>query len=212
MRALVAQLGCIALSVDYRLAPEAPYPAALNDCRAALAALHAMPQVDPARIAVRGVSAGGGLALGLGLMARDARAQPIAHLHLIYPMLDDRTERNFRPRHFVWNAAANRFGWGALLAGQDRANPPAYAAPARARDYAGLPPVFLAVGSIDLFAPENLTAATRMIADGVAVELHLYPGAYHGFNLVADSRVAQAFARDSLAAIERHLNVERIGA
>lgn len=212
MRTLVGRLGCVALSPEYRLAPEAPYPAALRDCHAALVALGAMPQVDPARIAVRGVSAGGGLALALGLLAREDQAPAIAHLHLIYPMLDDRTGPDCGNGHFVWTAAANRFAWDAQLANVDRSAPPAFAVPARARDLTGLPPIFLAVGAIDLFAQEALTIAGRMISAGVSVDLHVYAGAFHGFNQIAASRVAQAFARDSLAAIERHLNLGEISA
>lgn len=206
MRALVGRLGCIALSPDYRLAPEAPYPAALNDCHAALVVLATMAQVDLARIAVRGVSAGGVLALGLGLLAREDKTPPIAHLHLIYPMLDDRTGIVPFSGQFVWTAAANAYGWDALLANVDRSAPPAYAVPARAPDFSGLPPVFLAIGAIDLFAKEALDVAGRMIEVGVPVEFHMYPGAFHGFNLIARSRVAQTFVRDSFAAIERHLN------
>lgn len=210
MRALVGQLGCIALSPEYRLAPEAPYPAALRDCHAALLTLGAMLQVDPARIALRGVSAGGGLALALGLLAREGQAPAIAHLHLIYPMLDDRTGPVSGKSHFVWTAAANRFAWDAHLANVDRSDPPGFAAPARARDLTGLPPVFLAVGAIDLFAQETLTIAGRMIAAGVSVDLHVYAGAFHGFDQVLGSRVAQAFERDSRAAIQRYLNMEEV--
>ena len=206
MRALVARLGCVALVPDYRLAPESPYPAALRDCQAAMAALRTMPDVDPTRIAVRGVSAGGGLALALGLRARDEGRFAVAHLHLIYPMLDDRTGPDRFNGQYVWTAAANRFAWDALLAGVDRDAPPPYAVPARATDMSGLPSVFLAVGAIDLFAQEALSVAGRLISAGVPIELHVYPGAFHGFNLVADSPVAKAFDRDSCAALERSLH------
>lgn len=210
MRALVARLGCVALVPDYRLAPESPYPAALRDCQASMETLRTMPDVDPARIAVRGVSAGGGLALALGLLARDEGGFEVAHLHLIYPMLDDRTGPDRHNGHFVWTAAANQFAWNALLAGVDRDAPPPYAVPARAMDLSGLPPVFLAVGAIDLFAQEALSVGARLISAGVPVEMHVYPGAFHGFNLVADSPVAKAFDRDSCAAIERYLHHGRI--
>ena len=209
MRELATRLDCVVVSAEYRLAPEHPYPAALDDCHAAL--LWIMREadalkIDPACVGVRGVSAGGGIALGLGLCARDRKSAPIAFLHLVYPMLDDRTGAHpFTGRH-VWTAAANRYGWDAILNGQDRANPSPYAVPARAGDLAGLPPVFLAVGSIDLFAGEDLALASRLIDAGVPVELHLYPGAYHGFIQVTGTRPAAAFARDSLAALDRAMN------
>jgi triacylglycerol lipase len=118
-------------------------------------------------------------------------------------MLDDRTAEHPFTGKYVWPASSNRFGWDAFLRGQDRANPSVYAVPGRAQNLAGLPPVFLAVGSIDLFAGENLSLATRLIDAGVAVELHMYPGAYHGFVLVADSCAAKAFEGDSIAALRR---------
>ncbi|MFW2829260.1 alpha/beta hydrolase [Sphingomonas sp. ID0503] len=202
-RLFARALQCVVLSPDYRLAPEHPYPAALHDCQAALRWLRESGFVDPTRIAMRGVSAGGGLALGLALLERDEGAPPISHLHLLYPMLDDRTGEHPHNGRYVWNAAANRFGWASLLAGQDRAAPPPYAVPGRAADVSGLPPVFLAVGAIDLFADEALALASRLMAAGVPVEMHLYPGAYHGFNLVEGSASATALHRDGLAALAR---------
>jgi acetyl esterase/lipase len=207
MRKLVGEMGCIALSPEYRLAPEVPYPGPFFDCLAAIEALHALAEVDSARVAVRGVSAGGGLALALGLAARDGQTREISHLTLVYPMLDDRTGPHPVTGQFVWTGKANCFAWTAFLANVDRSEPPPYAVPARARDFIGVPPVFIGVGSIDLFAQEALSVAGRMICDGVSVELHLYPGAYHGFNLIEDSRAAKAFRRDSYAAIKRNLHI-----
>jgi len=206
VRTLARGLGCAILSPDYRLAPEYPYPAALDDCHAALAWLAALPQVDPARIGIRGISAGGGLALGLALRVRDERATTLCCLHLVYPMLDDRTAEHPFNGRFVWTASANRFGWQAMLGDHDRDHPAPYAVPGRAHDLADLPSTFVAVGSIDLFADEALALASRLMAAGVPVELHLYPGAFHGFILVAASRVAKAFERDSLAALTRAFN------
>jgi triacylglycerol lipase len=206
MRELARNLACVVLAPDYRLAPESPFPAALDDCDAALTWLHreaAALSIDEQRVTVRGASAGGGIALGLALLARDRKNPPISFLLLVYPMLDDRTGEHPFTGKYVWPAASNRFGWDALLRGQDRVNPSVYAVPGRAQNLAGLPPVFLAVGSIDLFAGENLSLATRLIDAGVAVELHMYPGAYHGFVLVADSRAAKAFQGDSIAALRR---------
>jgi triacylglycerol lipase len=121
---------------------------------------------------------------------------------LVYPMLDDRTTGTPSTGHYVWPLAANRYGWASLL-GSAAANPPAEAVPARATDLSGFPPTFLAVGDIDLFAGEDLAFAQALLAAGVPTELHLYPGAYHGFVLVAAAGCAQAFARDARAALAR---------
>lgn len=209
MRALVRALGCVGLSPRYRLAPEHPHPAALDDCAAGLAWLAEQADplgVDPARIAVRGVSAGGGLAAGLALRVRDASGPAIRHLQLVYPMLDDRTEASAASGQFVWTVAANRYGWGALLRGHDPAQPPAYAVPARATRLAGLPSTFVAVGSIDLFVAEDVAFAGRLLQEGVPIELHVYPGAYHGFAALAGTRPAETLRRDETAALARALS------
>jgi triacylglycerol lipase len=202
MRRLAHDLDVVILSVDYRLAPETPYPGPLDDCFAALLWLRAQADVlgvDPARIAVRGVSAGGGLAAGLSLYARDRGGPDIGFLLLVYPMLDDRTVKQpFAGRH-VWPIAANRFGWQSYLGRS--ADVSAYAAPARADDLTGLPPTFIATGSIDLFAEEDIAYASALIRAGVPVELHVYPGAYHGFDMVVKSAAARAFLRDENAAL-----------
>lgn len=206
MRQIVADFGCVALSVEYRLAPEFPYPAALTDCHEALAWLDREAEdlgIDRGRIGVRGVSAGGGLATALALYARDKGGASIAFLHLVYPMLDDRTGAHPVGGKFVWTADSNRYGWDALLRGQDRARPSPYAVPGRCDDVAGLPPVFIAVGGIDLFVGENIAFAGRLIDAGIATELHVYPGAYHGFAGVVGSGVGQAYARDSMDALRR---------
>jgi triacylglycerol lipase len=206
MRALVRELGFVALAPRYRLAPEHPHPAALDDCHASLVWLAERARdlrIDQSRIAVRGVSAGGGLALGLALRARDGNGPAIRHLQLVYPMLDDRTEATAGTGQFVWTTAANRFGWGALLRGHDRAHPPAYAVPARVASVAGLPPTFIAVRSIDLFVGEDIELARRLATSGVPVELHVYPGAYHGFAALAGTRPAETLRRDETAALAR---------
>lgn len=202
---LAEALGCVILSVGYRLAPENPWPAPSDDCLAGLSWLHAAAGelgIDRARIAVRGVSAGGGLAAGLTLRVRGRSDLAIAYLMLVYPMLDDRTAGTPSTGHYVWPLAANRFGWASLL-GAAADNPPAEAVPARAGDLTGFPPTFLAVGDIDLFAGEDLAFAQALLAAGVPTELHLYPGAYHGFVLVAAAGCAQAFARDARVALAR---------
>ena len=206
MRELARELDCVVVSAEYRFAPEHPFPAALEDCHAALCWIDRQADalgIDRARIGVRGVSAGGGIALGLGLYARDRASVPLSFLHLVYPMLDDRTGAHPHAGKHVWTAAANRYGWNAVLKGQDRDAPSPYAVPGRATDLEGLPPVYLAVGSIDLFVGENLALARRLIDAGVQTELHLYPGAYHGFVQIAGTRPAEAFRRDSHAALRR---------
>lgn len=199
------------VSIDYRLAPEHPYPAALDDCHAVLQWLHddgPSLGLDPDRIAVRGESAGGGLAAALCLRARD-RGPKIAFQLLIYPMLDDRTcvtdEPNPFAGEFVWDAASNAFGWASWLgrpAGS--ADVPHLAAPARATDLAGLPPTMIAVGALDLFIDENLDYARRLIRAGVPTELYVATGAFHGFEaMVPDAQVSRAFTDRCLDALRR---------
>ncbi len=212
-RQMAAELGCCIVSVDYRLAPETVFPGAIEDCCAALAWLFANSDalgVEPARVGVMGESAGGGLAAALALMARDRGLPRLAFQHLIYPMLDDRTGQDGDPHafegEFLWTAHNNRFGWRALLGerygGQDV---PAYAAAARARDLAGLPPAFIATGALDLFLEEDLDYARRLARAGVALELHVYPGGFHGFDYAPDAGVAVQARGDSRAALARAL-------
>jgi acetyl esterase/lipase len=182
--------GAVTVSVGYRLAPEHPYPAALDDCADALAWMTTAlgPRgIDTARIAVFGASAGGGLAVALALRLRDEGIALPRQLVLAAPMLDDRPGP--RPNHVdlgVWDSEHNEEAWAAVLgsrAGGD--DVPAYAAPARADDYRGLPPVHLDVGALDLFLHENLTLVRRLADDAVPVELHVHPGAFHGFEQLA---------------------------
>jgi acetyl esterase/lipase len=211
VKSIVAQVGCAAVSVDYRLAPETPFPGSVEDCYAALAWLHAHAAelgVDVDRIAIGGGSAGGGLAAGLGLLTRDRGKIPLAFQLLIYPMLDDRTVSTSDPHpytgEFLWTHDANRFGWAALLGqapGSAGVSP--YAAAARVERLAGLPPTYICVGALDLFLEEDLEYARRLMREGVPTELHVYPGAYHGFNLIPDAQVTLAFTRDFLDALRR---------
>jgi acetyl esterase/lipase len=209
LRQVVAAAGCVAVAVEYRLSPETPFPGQLDDCYAALAWLHAEAEglgVDRARIAVGGDSAGGGLAAGLALLARDRGELPLAYQLLLYPMLDDRTGSTVEPGPFagewVWTREANRFGWEAFLGrapGGDGVSP--YAAPARTASLAGLPPTFVGVGDLDLFLDEDLAYARRLIHAGVPCELHVYPGAVHGFYNAAGAAVADRAIRDYLRAL-----------
>ncbi len=213
VKRIAAEVGCAVVSVDYRLSPETPFPGQLEDCYAALAWLRGAFTdlgVDPDRIAVGGDSAGGGLAAGLALLARDRGEIPLAYQLLIYPMLDDRTASTVEPPvmcgEFVWNRDANRFGWNAFL-GQEPggADVSPYAAPARAESLAGLPPAFIGVGDLDLFAEEDIAYAGRLIRDGVPTELHVYPGAIHGFYNIPGAAIAEAATGDYLDALRRAL-------
>lgn len=212
-RVLCADLGCAICSVDYRLAPETPHPGSLEDCYAALQGLVARSaelRVDPKRIGVMGESAGGGLAAALALLARDRGGPALAFQHLIYPMIDDRTCVCEDPHplagELVWTRQDNIFGWTSLLGRKPGgAGVPAYAAAARATDLTRLPPAFLYVGALDLFLEENLDYARRLTRAGVPVELHVYPGAFHAFEMAVGARTTDAAARDSRAALRRAL-------
>lgn len=209
--AYARELGAVVVSVDYRLAPETPHPGPVEDCYAGLAWLNANAEalgVDQGRIVVTGESAGGGLAAALVLLARDRGAIPIAFQHLVFPMLDDRTVTAADPSpyfgQFVWTPQSNRFGWASLLGaapGGPDVSP--FAAPARASDLAGLPPTFIICGALDLFLEEDLDYARRLMRAGVPTELHIYPGAPHGFMFVPDAEVTRTFARDSMAALAK---------
>jgi acetyl esterase/lipase len=211
-RALVTELGCVLVTVEYRLAPETPHPGPIEDCYAGLAWLYAnAPElgVDRARIGVMGESAGGGLAAALALLARDRGEYPLAFQQLIYPMLDDRTavgEPHPYTGEFIWTPESNHFGWSSLL-GHEPGRPDVspYAAPARAESLAGLPPTYLSTGSLDLFLEEDLEYARRLIRAGVPVELHVYPGAVHAFDFAAFSPVSVQAINDSKAALRRAL-------
>jgi len=212
-KATVREIGCVVVSVDYRLSPDTAHPGPVEDCYAALKWFHANAAslgVDPARIAIGGESAGGGLTAALGLLARDRKEVPVVFQLLIYPMLDDRTVTRDDPHpfagEFIWNAQSNRFGWHSLLGhepGLPGVSP--YAAAARADDVSGLPPTFISVGALDIFLDEDIDYAQRLLRAGVPTELHVYPGAYHGFDMAFDADVTKRFRRDSLAALKRAL-------
>ena len=187
-------------AVEYRLAPEHPHPTPIEDCFSALTWLRdnaAKLNVDPTRIGVLGESAGGGLAAGTALLARDRDFSPsLAKQILIYPMLDDRnTTPDSALEHLaVWGYDDNVTGWGALLgskAGQADAGDGSgkggisYAAPARATSLAGLPDAYIEVGALDIFRDEDIKYSQRLVAAGVMTEFHLYPGVPHAFEAIA---------------------------
>jgi acetyl esterase/lipase len=211
LRQLAKDIGCAIVSVDYRLAPEHPYPAALEDCYGVLQWVGRQAEeqgFDAGRIAIGGASAGGGLAAGLALAARDRDGVKPAFQLLIYPDIDDRgiePASESVPENLFWSRENTRAGWNAYLAGkEDSPGVPAYAAAARAADLKGLPDAFIGVGTADMLLDENIDYAERMSAAGVAVELRVYPGAFHAFDAFAPmTRVAQAFAADRGEALRR---------
>ncbi len=214
VKSIVSAIGCAAVSVDYRLAPETPHPGPVEDCYAALKWLSTLADelgIDPLRIAVGGSSAGGGLAAALALLTRDRGEFSLMFQFLLAPMLDDRTSTLAEPHpytgEFIWTPPANRFGWTSLL-GHEPGGPDVspYAAAARAQQLEAIPPPFINVGALDLFVEEDLEYARRLMRAGVPTELHVYPGAYHGFRMVADAQVTQAAQRDQLAALKRALS------
>jgi acetyl esterase/lipase len=195
-------LDAVVVSVEYRLAPEHPHPAPVEDVYAGLlwTADHAAELgADPERIVIAGASAGGGLCAALALLTRDRKGpQPIGQV-LMCPMLDD---RNDTPSTYqmaglgVWDRTANETGWTALL-GSRRGGPdvPAYAAPARAEDLSGLPPAFLDVGSAETFRDEVVAYASRIWQAGGVAELHVWPGGFHGFDGFAPQAALSQSAR-----------------
>ncbi|WP_277242526.1 alpha/beta hydrolase [Mycolicibacterium obuense] len=192
-RRFAEKLGATVAAVNYRLAPQHPYPVPLEDCYAALSWLTGLPSVDPDRVAIGGASAGGGLAAALALLTRDRGEIPLVAQLLVYPMLDDRTVGRAdldNPGHRLWNQTSNRFGWQAYLGDAD----PDVAVPARRDDLAGLPPAWIGVGTLDLFHDEDLAYAQRLQDAGVSCEVTVVPGAFHGFDGIApNADVSQRF-------------------
>ncbi len=212
LKKLSAELDVLVVSVDYRLAPETPFPGSLEDNYAALAWLHANAaslNVDAARIAVMGESAGGGHAAALAIAARDRGEYTLACQVLIYPMLDDRTGSVVQmPARsavgaFIWTADSNVLGWSSLLgmpAGS--ASPPKGSVPSRVDDLRGLPSAWIGVGSLDLFHDEDVAYAARLKAAGVPTTLEVVPGGYHGFDiLVKKAPLSIAFTQSWMSAL-----------
>jgi acetyl esterase/lipase len=200
----IEQVGVTVVSVEYRLAPEHPYPAPVEDCFAGLewTVAHAAELgIDRDRLIIAGASAGGSLAAAVALMARDRGGPALIGQMLACPMLDD---RNQTPSSYelenegTWDRISNLTGWRALLGeaqGGQGVSP--YAAPARAADLSGLPPAFLDVGSVDMFRDETLDYAARIWRAGGAAELHVWPGGFHGFELIAPAAAISVAARQA---------------
>jgi acetyl esterase/lipase len=199
---LCPRLGLVGVSVEYRLAPETPYPGPLEDCYRGLKWTfdHADELgVDPTRIGIGGISAGGGLAAALALLARDRGELPVAFQLLDCPMLDDRlvTASSQREGLPVWSRVSNTFGWRSYLGElHGRDDVPYTAAPARAVDLSGLPPAFVSVGTVDGFLDEDVDYALRLNRAGVPAELHVYPGACHGYQIAQTCEISAQSRRD----------------
>lgn len=204
-----AELGCLVLSVDYRLAPETPFPGPMDDAYAALRWLNEQAEslgIDPARIAVAGASAGGAMAACLCLMARDRHEYGIAFQLLEAPRLDDKIQQQYGANpftgEFVWTREASNFCWNAYLL--DGSTSP-YASAARAKDLSNLPPAFIGVGALDLFVDECLEYGTRLIRSGISTELIVYPGCFHGFQMAGETAITRRSQADSLLALRNAL-------
>lgn len=214
MRLMARATQCAIVSVEYRLAPEHPFPAPLEDCYAALKWISANAQelnFDRSRIAIGGASAGGGIAAGLALLARDRKEVPICFQLLIYPMIDDRNiapASAENPDTLMWTRENNLLGWKAYLGrAPGAADTSMYAAAARAADVNGLPPTYIVVGELDLFLLENIDYARRLLQAAIPTELHVYPGAFHGFDVFAPTAaISQCFAMDRDRALKRALS------
>lgn len=211
-RRFARELGVTVASVDYRLAPDHPYPTPLEDCYAALKWLVGLPAVDPARVAIGGASAGGGLAAALALLVRDRGEIDVVAQLLVYPMLDDRTvDRDDldNPGHRLWNQSSNKFGWAAYLGDADRE----VAVPARRNDLAGLPAAWVGVGTLDLFHDEDVAYAERLKAAGVPCRVEVVQGAFHGFDGIAPkAEVSQSFFNSQCAMLREAYTVSALGA
>jgi acetyl esterase/lipase len=210
---LARELGIVVVSVDYRLAPETPFPGGLEDVYSGLTWMTAHSDelgIDPERIAIQGTSAGGGLCAALALLARDRGGPRIAFQFLSVPELDDRlitasmTDFTDTP---LWSRPRAILSWDCYL-GTGRAGTddvPIYAAPARATDLAGLPPAYVSVMHFDPLRDEGVAYALAMIAAGVSVELHLFPGTFHGSVLIQDATVSKREAAEKLTVLRHAL-------
>lgn len=215
---LAAYHDIVVVSVDYRLAPETPFPGPQEDCYAALDWLVAnaeMLHVDTARIAVMGESAGGGLAAALAQIVRDQGQHHLCAQILVYPMIDHRTGgledpyKNPSVGEFVWTREKNQFGWtclkGDYALNDDRIG---WFSPTLAANLADLPPAYITTGTLDLFFDECLDYARRLCQAGVPTDMHSYAGGFHGFNFFAETAISKAFAGSLNAAIGRLLTLD----
>ncbi|AFR46857.1 Esterase/lipase [Gordonia sp. KTR9] len=213
----VRQLGIAVASVDYRLSPETPFPGPLDDCYAALTHVHnhaAELGVDPSRIAIGGQSAGGGLAAGTVLRARDEGVVPVAFQLLDIPELDDRLTSASMTAFVdtpVWHRGNAILSWkyylGETYTGPDDQNVSIYAAPSRATDLSGVPPTYICTMELDPLRDEGIDYALKLLRAGVSVELHSFPGTFHGSAMVATAEVSKRATAEAFGALRRGLRL-----
>jgi acetyl esterase/lipase len=212
---IAKRLDVTIVSVNYRRAPETTWKGSVLDNYAGLKWMydHASELgVDRGRLAVMGESAGGGHAALLAIEARNRGEVPLVLQVLVCPMLDDRTGTSRTPApdtgRLIWTARDNRFGWRSFLGVEPGTNKVSGGVPARVKNLAALPPAFIGVGGIDLFVEEDIAYALRLIEAGVPVDLHVYPGGYHGFHLlVPDAAVSKQFNAELESALRRGLKI-----
>lgn len=204
-----AETGAVVVSIDYRKAPEDPYPAGADDCYNASQWVFDNADslgIDQANIGIYGGSAGGGLALAVCLMARDRGSFRFKYMMPIYPMIDDRNETESTHEVTevgIWDRSGNREAWDWYLGGKKADG---YAAPARAKDVSGLPPAFIDVGEMDAFRDEDLLFAQRLLHSGVPCEFRIYPGAYHASEVFApEAELSQRISAGRLEALHRFM-------
>jgi acetyl esterase/lipase len=212
---LAQQLGVVVVSVEYRLAPEHPFPAGIEDCYAALVWLHEQADalgVDTTRVAINGGSAGGGLAAGLALLARDRGGPAISFQYLGIPELDDRLDTPSMQQFHdtpMWSRPSAERSWAWYLGdahGRDDVSP--YAAPARATDVVGLPPAYISTMEFDPLRDEGILYALKLLAAGVSVELHSFPGTFHGSAMVTGAAVTRREGVERLTVLRRALGLD----
>jgi acetyl esterase/lipase len=206
----VDAIGCTVVSVDHRLAPENPYPAAPEDCYAALSWMYDSAGklgIDRDRIALCGASSGGCLAAAVALMARDRKKAKVAFQALIYPALDHRhitpsSRAVSDPR--VWNRALALKAWKAYLGSEHKHGVPPYASPAMADDLSGLPSAYIAACELDLLRDEAVEYAKKLYDGGVSTELHVFPGTFHSFDACfPNTEMSVRFSEEIIGALKR---------
>lgn len=211
---LVEKVDCIVVAVDYRLAPEHPYPAGIEDCYAALVWMSKEPEelggIDGSRIAVAGESAGGNLTAALCLLARDRKGPKICLQMPLCPMLDDRNQTHSSYEitdERVWNREVNLAAWKMYLKDYEGKETPIYAAPSRAKDLSNLPPVYTFIGELDLFRDETIEYVQRLMQAGVPVDFHIYSGCFHVFEMLfPDLEFTKRVFNMSINALKRVLH------
>ncbi len=205
---MAAEGGAVSVGVDYRLAPENPFPAGVEDCYAALQWVVGHTEelkIDPAKIAIGGSSAGGNLTAAVALMARDRGGPDVAFQMLICPVIDDRCKTPSMKDGaglYIWDYQNSLDMWNHYI-GEDRSNVSPYAAPARAEDLSGLPPSYMMTCEHDPLRDEAIIYAMRLMAAGVPVELHNYPGTVHGFDFLTPSDISTRAVNEGVEAFRR---------